>query len=80
MIKNIINIKQRYQSYGVMMKKIVVTMMFALSAFAFISGCSNDSTPAPTTLTGTAATGAPIDGTVTVKDAEGVEKATTPNL
>ncbi len=56
------------------MKKIVVTMLFALSAFAFISGCSNDSTPAPTTLTGTAATGAPIDGTVTVKDANGVEK------
>lgn len=57
-----------------MMKKIVVTMLFALSAFALMSGCSSDSTPAPTTLTGTAATGAPIDGTVTVKDAKGVEK------
>ena len=56
------------------MKKILVTMLFALSAFALMSGCSSDSTPAPTTLTGTAATGAPIDGTVTVKDAKGVEK------
>ncbi len=56
------------------MKKILVTMMFALSAFALMSGCSSDSAPAPTTLTGTAATGAPIDGTVTVKDAKGVEK------
>lgn len=56
------------------MKKIVVTMLFALSAFALMSGCSSDSTPAPSTLTGTAATGAPIDGTVTIKDAKGVEK------
>ena len=57
------------------MKKLIVTMLFAISAFALMSGCSsNDSTPAPSTLTGTAATGAPIDGTVTVKDAKGVEK------
>ncbi len=55
------------------MKKIVMTMLFALSAFALMSGCSSDSTPASTTLSGTAATGAPIDGTVTVKDAKGAE-------
>jgi len=56
------------------MNKKVVTMLFALSAFTFISGCSSDSTPATPELTGTAATGAPIDGTVTVKDANGDEK------
>lgn len=59
---------------GVMMKKIVVMMLFAFSAFTLMSGCSSDSTPADPTLSGTAATGAPIDGTVTVKDAKGVEK------
>ena len=56
------------------MKKIVIMMLFAISAFTLMSGCSNDSTPATPTLTGTAATGAPIDGTVTVKDAKGAEK------
>ncbi len=58
-----------------MMKKIIASMFFALSAIILVSGCSSDSTPPPTTLTGTAATGAPIDGTVYVKDAKGVEKS-----
>jgi len=58
------------------MKKIIASTFFALSAIILVSGCSNsDSTPAPSTLTGTAATGAPIDGTVYVKDAKGVEKS-----
>ena len=58
-----------------MMKKIIASTFFALSAIILVSGCSSDSTPPPTTLTGTAATGAPIDGTVYVKDAKGVEKS-----
>jgi len=58
------------------MKKIIAPMIFALSAIILVSGCSSsDSTPPPTTLTGTAATGAPINGTVFVKDAKGVEKS-----
>jgi len=64
------------------MKKRIASMVFAVSAIILVSGCSSsDSTPAPTTLTGTAATGAPIDGTVYVKDAKGIEKsiATTAN-
>ena len=56
-----------------MMKKIVITILFALSALLLMSGCSSDSTSTSSTLDGTAATGAPIDGTVTVKDALGVE-------
>lgn len=55
------------------MKKLI-TVLFALSAFILVSGCSSDSTSTPSTLSGTAATGAPIDGTVTVKDADGVEE------
>ena len=57
------------------MKKIITSTFFALSAIILVSGCGSDSTPPPTTLTGTAATGAPIDGTVYVKDAKGVEKS-----
>jgi len=58
------------------MKKIITSMIFALSATIMVSGCSSsDSTPPPTTLTGTAATGAPINGTVFVKDAKGIEKS-----
>jgi len=56
-----------------MMKKIVITILFALSALLLMSGCSSDSTSTSSALDGTAATGAPIDGTVTVKDALGVE-------
>ncbi len=58
------------------MRKIA-SMFFAVSAIILVSGCSSssDSTPPPSTLTGTAATGAPIAGTVTVKDAKGVEKS-----
>ncbi len=58
------------------MKKIA-SMFFAVSAIILVSGCSSgsDSTPAPSTLTGTAATGAPINGTVFVKDAKGVQKS-----
>lgn len=58
------------------MKKIVVSMIFAFTAI-IMSGCSSssDSTPATAVLSGTAATGAPIDGTVYVKDAKGVEKS-----
>ena len=55
------------------MRKLVVTILFAVSALILMSGCSSDSASAPTTLTGTAATGAPIDGSVMVKDANGVE-------
>jgi len=58
------------------MKKVVVVIMFALSAIILMSGCSGsggNSTPVSATLSGTAATGAPIDGTVTVKDANGAE-------
>ena len=55
------------------MKKLI-TVLFALSALILINGCSSDVTSASTKLSGTAATGAPIDGTVTVKDADGVEK------
>ncbi len=59
------------------MKKIIASIFFAVSAMALVSGCSSssDSTPPPSTLTGTAATGAPISGTVFVKDAKGVEKS-----
>ncbi len=58
------------------MKKRIASIFFAVSAIVLVSGCSSsDSTPAPTTLTGTAATGAPIDGTVYVKDAKGAEKS-----
>jgi len=58
------------------MKKIIFSIVFVFSAISGISGCSSsDSTTAATTLTGTAATGAPIDGTVFVKDAKGAEKS-----
>lgn len=59
------------------MKKLVVSIIFAFSALILMSGCSSseDSTPASAILTGTAATGAPIDGTVYVRDAKGVEKS-----
>ena len=70
------NYKQLNLIEGIVMKRIIALMIFAVSAIALVSGCSgSDSTPAPTTLTGTAATGAPIDGTVFVKDAKGVEKS-----
>lgn len=57
------------------MKKLM-TVLFALTAFALVSGCGgSDSTPAAVNnnLSGVAATGAPIVGTVTVKDALGAE-------
>jgi len=64
------------------MKKRIASMFFAVSAIILVSACSSggDSTPAPSTLTGTAATGAPIDGTVFVKDAKGVEKSIATNV
>jgi hypothetical protein len=57
------------------MKKYYLQCFFALFAFATISGCNSDSTSpvASNNLTGTAATGAPIAGLVTVKDANGDE-------
>ena len=57
------------------MKKYYLQCFFALFVFATISGCNSDSTSpvASNNLTGTAATGAPIAGLVTVKDANGDE-------
>jgi len=61
------------------MKKRIASMFFAVSAIVLVSGCSgggDSAPPASTSLTGTAATGAPIiNGTVFVKDANGVEKS-----
>jgi hypothetical protein len=63
------------------MMKTIFSMVLVLSSLILIQGCSSGSgsdnddttTTAPDALTGTAATGAPIAGDVTVKDANGIE-------
>lgn len=62
-----------------MRNKLIATVLVS-SVFVLMSACSSDSTTAvvpastPSTLTGTAATGAAILGDVTVKDINGTEK------
>lgn len=67
------------------MKKTFIPVVFAFTAIMLMSGCSSDTSSSEeesisTTLTGTAATGAPIDGTIFVKDAKGAEKSVATNV